>query len=222
NRHYDRSTRRRLDAPDACARARLRLERMLAWVLLLCQSVALRSVLAIEHLNRLARHDGGDRVFVNELRMPVAAEQYAEIIERRDYARQLDAVDKEDCKWILGLSDRIQKQILKILRAFRHFSYLSLAPPVPKQLVNSKAPVNHTCSHHESIMRNRKNVYAVSGQAFLCNVKKCLAQRKNHGTGTAVRYRHVIDRNYRHSDRRGGTDKGLARALGFLDRKATL
>ena len=68
-------------------------------------------------------------MLVDKLRVPVAAQEHAEIVERSDHARQFDAVDEEDREWILGLSDRIQEQILQILRAFRHFSYLS---PIPE------------------------------------------------------------------------------------------
>ena len=92
------------------------------------KSGALAGFLAIKHLNRLARHDGGDGMLVDKLRMPVAAKQHAEIVERGNHARQFDAVYEEDCEWILGLSNRVQEQILKILRAFRHFFYLS---PIP-------------------------------------------------------------------------------------------
>ena len=84
--------------------------------------------LAIEHLNRLARHDRGYGMLVDELRMSVAAKQHAEIVERSDHPGQFDAVDQEYRERILALADRIQKQVLQILRSFRHCSFLS---PIP-------------------------------------------------------------------------------------------
>ena len=84
---------------------------------------------AFKHLNRLARHDGGNGVLVDKLRVSIAAQKHAEIVERGDDARQFDAVDEKDGEWILGLPDRVQEQVLQILRAFRHFFYLS---PIPE------------------------------------------------------------------------------------------
>ena len=73
-------------------------------VLLTCQSGAL-AFLAIEHLNRLARHDRGNGVLVDELGMPVAPQQHTEIVERSDDSGQLHAVDEEDGKWIFALAN---------------------------------------------------------------------------------------------------------------------
>jgi hypothetical protein len=73
-------------------------------VFLTCQSGAL-AVLAIEHLNRLARHDRGNGVLVDELRMTVTPQQNTEIVERSDHARQLDAVDEKDGEWIFALAN---------------------------------------------------------------------------------------------------------------------
>ncbi len=73
-------------------------------VFLTCQSGAL-AFLAIEHLNRLARHDRGNGVLVDELRMAVAPQQNTEIVERSDHTGQLDAVDEKDGQWVLALAN---------------------------------------------------------------------------------------------------------------------
>ncbi|ENN87050.1 hypothetical protein RHSP_12361 [Rhizobium freirei PRF 81] len=53
---------------------------------------------ALEHLHRLTRHDRRNRVLVNQLRMAVAAEQNAEIVERGHDTCELHAVDQENCQ----------------------------------------------------------------------------------------------------------------------------
>jgi hypothetical protein len=75
---------------------------------------------ALEHLHRLAGHDGGDRMLVNKLRVTVTAQKHAEIIEGSDNARQLDAVDQENRERNLLLTNGIEEKILKVLRTFRH------------------------------------------------------------------------------------------------------
>ena len=84
--------------------------------------------LGIEHLHGLARHDGRNGMLIDELRMAVAPQQHAEIVERGHHPGQFHAVDEEDRQWVLALANRIQEQILKVLRTLRHSSYLS---PIP-------------------------------------------------------------------------------------------
>ena len=62
-------------------------------------------VLGIEHLDRLARHDGGNRMLVNKLRMTIPAQQHAEIVERRHHARQFYAIDQENGEWVFALAN---------------------------------------------------------------------------------------------------------------------
>src|SRR5690242_727041 len=49
-----------------------------------------------EQLDRMTRHDRRDCVLVDELRVPVATQQHAEVIEPGHDALQLDSVDEED------------------------------------------------------------------------------------------------------------------------------
>ena len=47
-------------------------------------------------LDRTHRHHGRDRVLVDQLRLPVAAQKNAEIVEPGDVALKLDAIDEKD------------------------------------------------------------------------------------------------------------------------------
>jgi hypothetical protein len=58
-------------------------------------------------------------MLINELGMPVAAQQYAKIVEPGDDTLKFDAVDQEDCEWNLVLTDKIEKSVLQILWPLR-------------------------------------------------------------------------------------------------------
>ncbi len=73
-----------------------------------------------EHLQRLAGHDGRDRVLIHELRVSVTTKQNAEVVKRRDNTRQFNAVDQKDRQGDLLLAYGIEEKILKVLRTFRH------------------------------------------------------------------------------------------------------
>ena len=70
---------------------------------------------SFEQLNRMARHDGRDRVFVDELGMAIASQQYAEVIEPGYNALQLNTVHQKDCEWRLALAYVIEEGVLQIL-----------------------------------------------------------------------------------------------------------
>ena len=57
----------------------------------------------LEHGDRGRRHDGGDGVLVDELRMAVAAQEHAEIVEPGHEALQFHAVDEENVTEVLLL-----------------------------------------------------------------------------------------------------------------------
>src|SRR5580693_3090696 len=81
-------------------------------------------VAGLKHLNRLAGHDRRYCVLINELGMPVAAQQYAKIVEPGDDPLQFDAVDQEDRERNLVLTDKIEKSVLQILWPLRsHVRY---------------------------------------------------------------------------------------------------
>src|SRR5215475_1222379 len=65
-----------------------------------------------EQLDRMTRHDRRDCVLVDELRMPVATQQHAEIIKPCHNALQLDSVNKEDRERSLALSNMVQEGVL--------------------------------------------------------------------------------------------------------------
>ncbi len=64
-------------------------------------------------------------MLVDQLRLAIAAQKHAEIVEPGDHALQLDAVDQEDRDRDLGLSDMVQKGVLQILLVGGH-CFLSL------------------------------------------------------------------------------------------------
>ena len=56
--------------------------------------------------------------------MAVTAQKHTEVVEGRDNTRQLDTVDQENSERVLVLADSVEKQVLKVLRAFSHdFSF---------------------------------------------------------------------------------------------------
>ena len=117
--------------------------------------------------------------------MSVAAQQHAKIVERRHNASQFHAVDKEDRERDLGLPDRIQKQILKILRTFRHCFYLSLIPVgplanAPNSLSMSSTEPSFARGNGKQTRQFESRSLAVIRRRFFRNVKKSLAQGKCH------------------------------------------
>jgi hypothetical protein len=76
--------------------------------------------LAFKHLHRRAGHDCRNCVFVDKLRVPIAAKENTEIVKRRDDTSQFHAIDQKYCQGNLLLANSIEKKILKILRTFSH------------------------------------------------------------------------------------------------------
>src|SRR5690606_36577260 len=72
----------------------------------------------VEQLERARRHDGRDRVLVDQLHVTIPAQQNREIVEPADDALQLYAVDEEDSDRGLGLADVIEEDVLDVLRLF--------------------------------------------------------------------------------------------------------
>src|SRR5262249_31670451 len=68
-----------------------------------------------EQLDRMTRHDRRDRVLVNQLRVPVATQKHAEIIEPGHDALQFNPVDQKDRERSFVLSDMVQEGVLEIL-----------------------------------------------------------------------------------------------------------
>ncbi|MBP2467520.1 hypothetical protein JOH52_003541 [Sinorhizobium meliloti] len=70
--------------------------------------------------------------------MTVAAQQHTEIVKRCYDTRQLDAVDEEYGQRNLLLADRVEKEILQVLRTFRHraASFLFAGVLAPVHFVN--------------------------------------------------------------------------------------
>src|SRR3954454_15288951 len=76
---------------------------------------------AFEELDRVTRHDGGDGVLVDELRVAIASQQHTKIVEPGYDPLQFDAVDQENGERRLVLADMVEEGVLKILCAvLRH------------------------------------------------------------------------------------------------------
>ena len=60
----------------------------------------------------MSRHDGRNRVLIDELRMAITAQQDTEIIEPRHDALQLDTIDEENGERDFVLPNEVEKSIL--------------------------------------------------------------------------------------------------------------
>jgi hypothetical protein len=69
----------------------------------------------VEQLYLHRRHHGRDGMFIDQLGMSVAPQQNGKLIEPRDNALQLDAIDKEDSNRRFILADIIEEYILYVL-----------------------------------------------------------------------------------------------------------
>jgi hypothetical protein len=73
-----------------------------------------------EQLDGHRRHHGGYSVLIDKLRVAVAAQQDAEIIEPRDDPLELYAVDQEDGQRGLVLATGIEERVLEVLLSVIH------------------------------------------------------------------------------------------------------
>ncbi len=78
-------------------------------------------VAALEVGNRklLARHDRGDRMLVDQLRLTIAAQQDREIVKPGDDALQLDALHQKHGDRNLILAQMVEEHVLKVLPLHR-------------------------------------------------------------------------------------------------------
>src|SRR4051794_14733676 len=75
---------------------------------------------SVEQLDGRDRHDGRDRMLVDELRMTVAAQQHRKVVEPGDDSLQFDAVDQENRDRRLVLAQMVQEDVLNVLCLFAH------------------------------------------------------------------------------------------------------
>src|SRR3954453_20921269 len=67
---------------------------------------------AFEQLDRVPRHDSGDRMLIDKLRMPVPPQQHAEVIEPGHHALQLHSIHQKNGERNFALSDMIEECVL--------------------------------------------------------------------------------------------------------------
>src|SRR5207248_8869684 len=73
-----------------------------------------------------------DGMFVDELRMPVAAQKNAEIVEPGDVSLQLHSIDQKNRDGRFALAHGIQERVLQILLSVGHgVTALFLVDPAP-------------------------------------------------------------------------------------------
>ena len=73
--------------------------------------------------HRSIRHDGGNRMLVDKLRMTVTPKKNAEIVEPRHDTLQLHTVDQENRERRLLFAYVIEESVLKVLSAVSHALY---------------------------------------------------------------------------------------------------
>lgn len=105
-------------------------------------------------------------MLIDELGVPVAPQQYAKIIKLCDDALQFDAINEENRKRYLLLTDMIQKCILKILSAVSHLSYY----PVSRRTRPRHPPCLMFPSSNGSSDTNKHMIARVR-----CEPPKCLS-----------------------------------------------
>jgi hypothetical protein len=72
---------------------------------------------AFEQLHGMPRHDGRNRVLVDELRMPVPPQKDAKIVEPGHDSLQLHPVHEKDREGDFGFANVIEESVLEILCA---------------------------------------------------------------------------------------------------------
>ena len=103
--------------------------------------MSVRAILdRFEHRNRARWHDRRDGEVIDQLRVPVASKQDAEIIKPGNETLQFYSVDEKNRDRRLGLSDVIEKRVLEVLRLLGcHSSFRSLGLSGRRYLVFTRA-----------------------------------------------------------------------------------
>jgi hypothetical protein len=70
-------------------------------------------------------------MFVDQLRLTIAAQKHAEIVKPSDHALQFDTVDEENRYRNLGLANLIEKGILQILFIGGHWLIVLVSVALP-------------------------------------------------------------------------------------------
>jgi hypothetical protein len=73
--------------------------------------------LRFHQMDGSTRHDGRYRMLIDELRVTVAAQENAKVVEPGHDALKFDTVDEENRKGRFALANMIEKRVLKVLSA---------------------------------------------------------------------------------------------------------
>src|SRR5206468_7868429 len=96
---------------------------------------------------RFSRHDGRDRMLIDELRTAFAPQQQREGVEPGDDALKLDALYEEDGDRLLGAADAVEEMILQTQRSRHLYSSPSRFSPIPSAF-------NFLCNAERSMPMN--------------------------------------------------------------------
>jgi hypothetical protein len=92
---------------------------------------------SLEHLNWTRRHDRRNRMLVDQLRMAIAPQKKAKIIEPGHKSLQFNAVYQENGYRRFGFANVIEERILKVLRFFARHELIPVGFGPPRTAVAS-------------------------------------------------------------------------------------
>src|SRR6478735_585254 len=104
-------------------------------------------------------------MLVDKLRVPVAPQEHAEVIEPGHDALQLHSVHQEDRERCLVLADMVEEGVLEVLCAFGrhcHCSIFWLTGPFPRALLPSR------CAHFLGCIHDRTRTALLQGTSAGC------------------------------------------------------
>ena len=175
------------------------------------------------------RHDGRDRVLVDELRMAVAPQQHAEIVEPGHEALQFDAVDEKNRHRSLGLANVIEERVLQVLRLFAwhefgsHFGLGRLSRPFrcfgSTRLASASSSAEPIAFPRAIAPSARRRSAESSSQCASATSWKLRRSARVIGPGRPSPIVPPVDGDDRHGDRRRAGKERFARAIGLLAAK---
>jgi hypothetical protein len=110
--------------------------------------------------------------------MPVTPQKDTEIVKGGDNAGEFHTIDEKYRQRYLLLADGVEKEILQVLRTFRHGAAAFLfSGPINRLIIRSDYP-----ERHEKSLRRRPPGFGIKSQSF----PQC---RKRHGEFSVTRRR---------------------------------
>jgi hypothetical protein len=79
------------------------------------------ALFGIKHSHRPGWHNCRNCVLINQLHLPVTAQQNAKTVKGRDNASEFNTIDQKYCEGNTVFADGVEENILQIMCAFSHF-----------------------------------------------------------------------------------------------------